>query len=330
MNSNYRNLGIKLQLIVFEMLKRNIGVEIIDEESEVIKATYLRHEEIIKGLDLPILSSLCKSIAKDKVITKKLLNTKGISTVSGVDFALKEKNAIIRVFDAFRGPLVLKRNSNSFGKQVYLGLHTLPELDLAITKMGTYYGNDEKLLLEEYVNANLYKIYVDSNNNYGVLYLEPPYIIGNGIDSIRTLIVKNCIIYLPTMGDYLNKLNLSLDSVIGENVKLYLSNNRSIYNGAKVSECKKETNSSLLEVAMKVRSVLHASYIELDVFTDSITQEQSKSTYKVLKINTEISIDKFMKPDSGASQNIAKYMVDLLFPETKYKEEELEINIKSR
>lgn len=54
--------------------------------------------------------------------------------------------------------------------------------------------------------------------------------------------------------------------------------------------------------------------------TNDITKEQSEENYRIIEINTVPGVHMHYRPAIGKSQNIAKYMVDLIYPETKESE----------
>ena len=47
-----------------------------------------------------------------------------------------------------------------------------------------------------------------------------------------------------------------------------------------------------------------------------IQAEQTGDMYNIVEINTVPGIHMHMKPSHGKPRNIAKYMVDMIFPET--------------
>ena len=51
--------------------------------------------------------------------------------------------------------------------------------------------------------------------------------------------------------------------------------------------------------------------------TKDISQEQSFNDYRIIEVNTVPGVDMHFRPGIGEPRNIAKYMVNLIFPETK-------------
>ena len=53
-----------------------------------------------------------------------------------------------------------------------------------------------------------------------------------------------------------------------------------------------------------------------------IEAEQTAEMYNIVEVNTIPGIHMHMRPSIGKPQNVAKYMVDMIFPETKEQENE--------
>ena len=47
MENIYKNLHSNQKILIYEMLKRGISVEVLDENLELIKASYNGHDELI-------------------------------------------------------------------------------------------------------------------------------------------------------------------------------------------------------------------------------------------------------------------------------------------
>lgn len=48
-----------------------------------------------------------------------------------------------------------------------------------------------------------------------------------------------------------------------------------------------------------------------------IVAEQTSDMYNIVEVNTVPGIHMHMKPSEGTPRNVAKYMVDMIFPETR-------------
>ena len=55
MQNIYKNLHSNQKILIYEMLKRGISVEVLDEKLELIKASYNGHDELIYDRDSSIM-----------------------------------------------------------------------------------------------------------------------------------------------------------------------------------------------------------------------------------------------------------------------------------
>ena len=51
--------------------------------------------------------------------------------------------------------------------------------------------------------------------------------------------------------------------------------------------------------------------------TNSIESEQTDDSYRIIEINTVPGVHMHFRPAIGKSRNIAKFIVDMIYPETK-------------
>ena len=99
MENIYKNLHSNQKILIYEMLKRGISVEVLDESLELIKASFNGHDELIYDRDSSIMPYNVSILAGDKGITKQILQNNGISVPMGEvfniidsDYILKQKN----------------------------------------------------------------------------------------------------------------------------------------------------------------------------------------------------------------------------------------------
>lgn len=86
---------------------------------------------------------------------------------------------------------------------------------------------------------------------------------------------------------------------------------------------------SVIDIGMNVlKSFPGLPYVGIDFMTNRIEEEQNDESYRIIEINTVPGVHMHFRPAIGKSQNIAKYMVDIIYPETKEMSEENEKSFK--
>ena len=336
MQNIYKNLHSNQKILIYEMLKRGISVEVLDEKLELIKASYNGHDELIYDRDSSIMPYNVSVLAGDKGITKQILQSNGISVPIGEVFGVRDYESILQAFKVFNCPVVLKPVFGSHGYDVYTNLTTEEQLADSIEKIICDRGIDTKVLIEEFFDAKEYRVFVTKNKDYAVLHRDPAHVFGNGINTIDELIqIENyrrmnprtnalCEILVDDeMYNYMSKNGISMDYIPANGEKVYLRPNSNVAMGGICEDYTDKVHPSVIDIGMRVLdSFPGLPYVGIDYMTNTIEELQNDESYRIIEINTVPGVHMHFRPAIGKSQNIAKYMVDLIFPETKEKSDE--------
>jgi len=336
MENVFKNLHSNQKILIYEMLQRGIDVEVLDEELELIKATYQNHSELIYDRDSSIMPYNVSVLAGDKGITKRILESNSISVPLGEVFTLRDHDYILEAFRVISSPVVLKPVHGSHGYDVYINLKSNEEVSDAIEKMIRNRGIDTKVLIKKYFPASEYRVFVTKNRDYAVLNRDPAHVYGDGISTIEELIEKEnysrmhprvnalCEILVDDeLHKYIESKGITIKDIPKNGEKIYLRPNSNVAMGGICIDYTDKVHPSVIEIGMQVLdSFPGLPYVGIDFMTNSITQQQNPDSYRIIEINTVPGVHMHFRPAIGKSQNIAKYMVDLIFPETKEKSEE--------
>lgn len=338
MENIYRNLHSNQKILIYEMLKRGISVEVLNEELELIRTSYQGHEELIYDRDSSIMPYNVSILAGDKGITKNILFEAGISVPTGAVFCADYESDIIKAFEILNRPVVLKPVFGSHGYDVYTDLRTKEEVVEALAKIIKSKGPHAKVLIEEYFKAKEYRVFVTRNRDYAVLLRDPAHVFGDGEKTIKELIdAENyrrmnprtnalCEILVDEeMQRYLQKNNLWMGYIPKKGKKVYLRPNSNVAMGGICVDYTDQVHPSVIDIGMRVLAAFPGlPYVGIDFMTNGIDKNQNMGTYRIIEINTVPGVHMHFRPAIGKSQNIAKYMVDLIYPETKERSEENE------
>ena len=333
MQNIYKNLHSNQKILIYEMLTRGISVEVLDEELELIKASYNGHDELIYDRDSSIMPYNVSVLAGDKGITKHILQSNGISVPIGEVFNVKDKEYILKAFKILDFPVVLKPVFGSHGYDVYTNLSTEEEVIEAIEKIIKNRGIDTKVVIEEFFDAKEYRVFVTKNRDYAVLHRDPAHVCGNGINTIKELIQTEnyrrmnprtnalCEILVDDeMYNYISKKGISMDYIPQDGEKVYLRPNSNVAMGGVCEDYTDRVHPSVIDICLRVLDAFPGlPYVGIDYMTNTIEENQNDDSYRIIEINTVPGVHMHYRPAIGKSQNIAKYMVDLIFPETKEK-----------
>ena len=106
-----------------------------------------------------------------------------------------------------------------------------------------------------------------------------------------------------------------------EEEKIYLRNESSVSTGGDSIDVTDLVHPDLKKIAIKaVRAIPGLAYAGVDLMTNKdISKKPTKNSYIVLEINSSPGIDIHHFPFKGKSRDVAKGIIDILFPETKGK-----------
>lgn len=330
MENIYKNLHTNQKIVIYEMLKRGISVEVINEKLELIKASYKGHEELLYDRDSSITPYHVSVLAGNKGIVKELLQEAGISVPMGATFKVDEVGYILEAFKVL-GTAVIKPVFGSHGYDVYMDLNTDALVLRALSKIENHRGKNTEVLIEEYFPKKEHRVFITKNGDYAVLQRDAAHVYGDGVHNIGELIeIENYQRFHPRcnalckilvdeeLNAFLEKNGLSLYSIPAWNEKVYVRGNSNVAMGGVCIDYTDVVHESVLEIGKRVLKVFPGlPYVGIDFMCDDITKEQTDDSYRIIEINTVPGVHMHYRPAIGKSRNIAKFMVDLIFPETK-------------
>lgn len=335
MENIYKNLHSNQKIVILEMLRRGINVEVFDESMEIIKCTYNGHTEYLYDRDSSITPYNMSIIAGNKALTKRILEDNNISAPIGTSFPISQIDNILASIDVIGFPITIKPVNGSHGYDVYTNLNSKKDCLNAIKKIYEARGNVE-ILIEEYYEALEYRVFITKNKDYAVLLRDCAYVIGDGTSTLQELIdIENynrfhprnnalCEILIDDeMIRFLNIKGLDLNHIPGINEKVYLRPNSNVAMGGVCVDYTDKVHPSVIDIAYKtLLSFPGLPYIGIDYMTNSIEDEQTEDSYRIIEVNTVPGVHMHFRPGIGKSRNIAEYMVDVIYPETKLEKSE--------
>lgn len=327
--SEFKNLHSNQKIVILEMLKRNIDVKIFDEENEIITATYKGHKEFLLDRDSSIMPYNMSIIAGNKYYTKRILKENNINVPEGKIFNIDEYDSIIKYINSLNYNVVIKPVFGSHGYDIFMNIKEQKDIDYAL-EMIKNNGNN-LILVEEFFDANEYRVFYTKNNDYAVLWRKPAFVVGDGIHNIKELIeIENykrmnprintmCEIYCDEIMDlYFLQKNIKYTDIPKINEEVQVRPNSNIALGGTPIDKTDEVDKSVLDICKNVlNSFPGVPYLGIDFMTKNISVKNNYNDYRILEVNTVPGVDMHFRPGIGKSRNIAKYIVDLIFPETK-------------
>lgn len=331
-NSELLELHTNQRLLIMEMQSRGINVDIIYKEIELIKAEYGKHIEWILDRDSSITPYSVSIICGDKYITKRILEQNKISVPTGEKFLSDEWKLSILYARKIGFPVVIKPVFGSHGDNIYMDIEDETELKDIIQSV--FVNKLRKpFIIEKQFDGEEYRVFLTKDGKYAVLHREPAHVIGDGKHTIFELIeIENkkrearinslCPIAIDEITEtYMKKNNISMEDIPNKNEKVYLRHNSNVAKGGLCIDYTDKIHKSVLENCKKILETFSGlSYVGIDYMSKDIEATQTSDMYNIVEVNTVPGIHMHMRPSEGKPRNVAKYMVDMIFPETKEQE----------
>ncbi|MCA1745140.1 MAG: hypothetical protein LC643_05435 [Bacteroidales bacterium] len=237
--AGYEHFEATTQIIIAEILKRNLPFEVIDADNNLLAVTWNQREYIIhEGTISDGNSLIAYWISNDKWMTKQFLARKGVLFAKGV--ILQKEDA----FDAAmmpEFPLVVKPANTDHGIGVSTAIINQNQLLTAIERAFSF---SDKVIVEEYYPGKEFRFLVIDGHVRAIAYREPANVIGDGVSTVQQLIAEKNI----GRGDdyrypllkirvdeevlrHLQALSLTIESVIPKGEKVFLRKNSNLSTG---------------------------------------------------------------------------------------------------
>jgi cyanophycin synthetase len=158
---------------------------------------------------------------------------------------------------------------------------------------------------------------------------DPAHVIGDGINSIQQLIaITNAdprrgfghekVLTQIDVDDMTERLlvqnGLSLDSCPAEGEKVYLKATGNLSQGGTATDVTDEVNPAIRFMAERAARIIGLDCVGVDALATDISLPLGPSGIKVVEVNAAPGFRMHLEPTSGQHRNVAKPLVDMLFP----------------
>jgi len=265
----------------------------------------------------------------DKEITKQMLERADIPVPRGRQFTKKDsKQKILQFASSIGFPVVIKPTDGSFGRGVFSDITTeegiLHALDYLWNELG-----EESIIVEKHISGNDYRLYVVGDQVVGAILRIPPNIIGDGVNTIETLIeskneerkfnprLSNCPIKMDQETiDYMKHSGNTLSAIPKKGQIIYANNKGNVSIGGDPIDVLDELSENIKKTAVKaLQSIPGLPHGAVDLIVDK--DGNGTETGYVIELNPTAQIGGILFPFKGQARDVPKAIIDFYFPETK-------------
>lgn len=297
--------------ITQEAKRRGIGIEVIDAETPIF--ILKRGERKIRCYNslTDRVGAVTFHMAQDKRLANAFLARYGFPVPRQIKYSrLDQAMAFLAKYKS----VVVKPCREWGGRGVAVAVTTMADLKRAIERARKF---SEDVVVEQYVEGADHRLIFVDGRFVAAILREPAFVVGNGVSSIRSLILqKNS---RACHADASNRIPLdaetrrnlaafSLDygSVPrkGKIVPVRLTSN--YHTGGSITEITETVSADLVREAQKIARLFDVPVLGVDFIFNSQT-----GRHWVIELSPDLAIS---PPEGG---KVARHFLDYLFPETK-------------
>lgn len=324
-NKSYEDeLGPSTAAIVKEAEKRKIPTMRIGENS-IVQLGYGKYHKKIQATLTEHTSCMSVDIACDKELTNQILRTHGLPVPEGE--VITTIHEAINASQELGFPVVIKPYNGNQGKGVSLNLSTKDEINKAF-KIAKKYS--DRILIEKFIEGKHYRIAVVGGKTIAASERIAAHIVGNGKNTIKELIhMENS---NPLRGEghqkpltkieiddvtlmLLNRFNMDLNSVPKKGQVVYLRENDNLSTGGIAIDVTDNIHPDNVKLAERAAQIIGLDVAGVDITTKDISKSIIEEGGSIIEVNACPGIRMHHFPSKGKPRNVAKAIVELLFPE---------------
>ncbi len=314
----YENFEATTQIIIAEILRRELPFEIIDSDNNLLSVMYNNKEFIIlEGTISDANSLIAYWISNDKWMTRQFLERKNISTAKGI---LLEREYQLDLLYVVHFPAVVKPVNTDHGIAVSVNITTREEL---ISAIGNAFNYSDKVIVEEFFAGQEYRFLVIDYQVRAIACREPANVTGDGKHTIRQLIDKKNIgrgtdyrhpllkiIVDEEVIRHLKPLSLSTESVLNDGEKVYLRQNSNLSTGGDSIDVTDDIPAYYKDLAVKAAQSAGLKIAGIDIIINDLEAAPSPENYIVVEMNAPAMLSMHNYPYIGKNRHVEKYVLD--------------------
>ena len=233
----------------------------------------------------------------------------------------------IAVFEEIGAAVVVKPDVGNHGNGATINVTNVNQLKDAFRVAREKHPN---VIVEEYVQGDDFRLLVIDGKLVAAAKRDPAHIIGDGKASIKNLIQKANLDPLRGFGHEkaltqieidemterrLSQNGFSLDSSPNKGEKVYLKTTANLSQGGTATDVTDEVHPEIRLMAERSASIIGLDCMGLDALAADISLPLAQAGIKVVEVNAAPGFRMHLSPTFGQPRNVAKPLVDMLFPD---------------
>lgn len=319
----YENkLGPSTEAIFDAAVRAKIPAERIGKDSLVRLGTGIKQKYVQATISSQT-SYLAVENSCDKQVTKDLLSAAGLPVPKGELVSSTEE--LLMAAERIGYPLVTKPLNGRQGQGVITNIANKSELLSVSACMNM---NGEEYIVERFYQGDDFRLLVVNDQLIAASLRLPPFIIGNGEDSIARLIDKEnenplrgdghekAMTKIPlnsTVTCFLEKQGYSLNHIPEMGQVIQVAGNANLSTGGQAIDVTDEVHPTVRELAIQAAKAVGLDIAGIDMISKDIRAPFDPDTSAILEVNAAPGIRMHHYPGKGKKRDVGKAIVDYLF-----------------
>lgn len=314
-------LGPSTGSIVDAALKRGIPIRRLTQGSLVQMGWGVKQRRIWAA-EVDATSAVSESIAQDKDLCKRLLQSAGVPVPIGrpVDSVEEAWEAALEI----GLPVVVKPQDGNQGKGVTVNVASREHLEIAY-KSADEFGH---VMVEKFLPGSDYRLLVVGDKLVAAARRDPPHVIGDGVQTVGQLVDK--VNEDPRRGDghatALTKIRvdeiaiarlalqgLTPESVPAKGQRVILRNNANLSTGGTATDVTDDVHPDVAARAIAAAQVVGLHVCGVDVVAESVLRPLEEQNGGVVEVNAAPGLRMHLSPSYGKGRDVGEAVINSMF-----------------
>ncbi len=314
-------LGPSTGSIVDAAVKRGIPFRRLTQGS-LVQLGWGVKQRRIWAAEVDATSAVSESIAQDKDLSKRLLQSAGVPVPIGAPVeSVDEAWAVAQDIGL---PVVVKPVDGNQGKGVTVNVASREHLEIA------YKAADEigQVMVEKFLPGSDYRLLVVGDKLVAAARRDPPNVIGDGQHTVRELVAK--VNEDPRRGDghatsltkirlddiaiaRLDLQGLTPDSVPDKGRRVILRNNANLSTGGTATDVTDDVHPEVAARAIAAATVVGLHVCGVDVVAESVLRPLEEQNGGIVEVNAAPGLRMHLSPSYGKGRDVGEAIIASLY-----------------
>jgi len=269
-------------------------------------------------------SSIGVEVACDKEDTKHLLEQANIQVAKGD--IVKTERQLESAVKYVGYPLVIKPINGNHGRGITININNWED---ALEAYKIAKEISRSVIVERFVVGDDYRLLVINYKLVAAAKRTPAHVVGNGQDSIQTLIdsvnedsrrgyghenVLTMIKVNEMSENILNAKDYTLDTVLSKDEILHLKDTANLSTGGTATDVTEIVHPENIFMAERISKVIGLDICGIDVMTTDISKPLKNTDGAILEVNAGPGFRMHLAPTDGMPRNVASPVIDMMYP----------------